>query len=185
MSLYSYTKVGNLVGIMNLVSEGKTDTDKALVLSSYYGNDDIIKYLISKGAKSIDKALKWAAFYGELETVKILIFYGGTELDTALRMACKNNCMTVVDYLIQQGADPAIAINAFAGDLGHKYRKRQIYFGEITNLFCGVCFEPLKKTQEIIQCNDCKQCVHLVCVRKTNTLMRKSKDVCLSCKVSH
>jgi hypothetical protein len=100
-----------------------------LIIATYKGRYEIVKYLIKRGAKvdgkniHNDTALSYAAYYGEMDILEYLIekgadvFHRGTENDTALEVAVNQGQLEVViyltDYIIEHHPDRVKEVEEF------------------------------------------------------------------------
>ena len=141
--LHYYAKDGDLAGVQGALQAGAnidvTDNDgwTALIIASYYGHLEVVKYLVSQGA-NIDvtdndgnTVLSEASYYGHLEVVKYLVSQGANidaktnNGDTALTLAKLANHSEIVEFLEKEIEGFALHYYAKDGDLAGVKRALQ------------------------------------------------------------
>ncbi len=107
--------IGDLPSVQILLHFQSTQyiIDKTLLIASYYGKLDVVKYLVSIGANihkngNDNSALYNATRNGHLEMIQYLVSMGAdihSDNDYTLRCAATKGFLNVVQYLVSIGAN--------------------------------------------------------------------------------
>lgn len=119
--LLYHAKFGNLIGVKECIENGADINARGsygtpLMVASYYGHLEVVKYLVSKKADinlEYDikgSALRRATIGGHLEIVKHLVENGAdmdfnhSNVGTVLNAASESGHIEIVEYLVAKGA---------------------------------------------------------------------------------
>lgn len=120
--LLNSAEMGDMDILRDIILNGeytKHDLDDALLLAAENGRSKAVRYLLTMMSDEIsvlDEALSLAAKEGETKIVKLLVEYGAKDLDNALVNAVQSQYEDVIEYLLEQGADAHVALEAAKRD---------------------------------------------------------------------
>jgi hypothetical protein len=125
--------------------------DERLLIKAIQGNSiDIVKFFLDIGVKyktNEYSALYYAAFYDHINILNLLI--KGTEETIEYEKWSSRHAISTIKKCIKLN--------------------NSLYKGPFTEDHdCGLCYEPMKIKQGIIQCDICKKFIHLECQQKWN-----------------
>lgn len=81
----------------------RDSSDIGLIISSKYGNNDMINYFLEKGGTNLLGAINEAVINGQLNAVILLINILSDLKLEAFYIAARSNQINILDYLVKQG----------------------------------------------------------------------------------